>query len=133
MDPQNTTSPQLINQPTRLPLIPLLIVGLILILVSAAGGYYLGVTRSTKISPQPTVVPTMPQGKACTMEALICPDGSSVGRTGPNCEFAPCPTQANTNRKEKFCGGFAGIKCPVGYLCKYDGNYPDASGVCVKK
>lgn len=32
------------------------------------------------------------QGKACTKEAKICPDGSSVGRTGPNCEFAPCPT-----------------------------------------
>ena len=21
----------------------------------------------------------------------VCPDGSAVGRTGPNCEFAPCP------------------------------------------
>lgn len=29
---------------------------------------------------------------ACTQEAKLCPDGSSVGRTGPNCEFAPCPT-----------------------------------------
>jgi hypothetical protein len=29
--------------------------------------------------------------KACTMEAKVCPDGSSVGRTGPNCEFSPCP------------------------------------------
>ncbi len=29
---------------------------------------------------------------ACTMEAKVCPDGSAVGRTGPNCEFAPCPT-----------------------------------------
>lgn len=29
---------------------------------------------------------------ACTADALICPDGSAVGRTGPNCEFAPCPT-----------------------------------------
>jgi hypothetical protein len=28
---------------------------------------------------------------ACTLEAKICPDGSSVGRTGPNCEFAKCP------------------------------------------
>lgn len=28
---------------------------------------------------------------ACTLDAKICPDGSSVGRTGPNCEFAPCP------------------------------------------
>jgi hypothetical protein len=30
--------------------------------------------------------------KACTMEAKLCPDGSAVGRSGPNCEFAPCPT-----------------------------------------
>lgn len=28
---------------------------------------------------------------ACTMEAKLCPDGSAVGRTGPNCEFAACP------------------------------------------
>ncbi len=30
---------------------------------------------------------------ACTAEAKLCPDGSAVGRTGPNCEFAPCPGQ----------------------------------------
>lgn len=29
---------------------------------------------------------------ACTMEAKLCPDGSYVGRSGPNCEFAECPT-----------------------------------------
>ena len=29
--------------------------------------------------------------RACTEEAKICPDGSAVGRTGPNCEFAACP------------------------------------------
>lgn len=28
---------------------------------------------------------------ACTLEAKLCPDGSSVGRTGPNCEFSLCP------------------------------------------
>jgi len=28
---------------------------------------------------------------ACTLEAMVCPDGSSVGRVGPSCEFAPCP------------------------------------------
>ncbi len=28
---------------------------------------------------------------ACTMEAKQCPDGSYVGRSGPNCEFTPCP------------------------------------------
>lgn len=32
---------------------------------------------------------------ACTMEALECPDGSYVGRTGPNCEFSMCPDGSN--------------------------------------
>ncbi|MFA5929658.1 MAG: Kazal-type serine protease inhibitor [Candidatus Micrarchaeia archaeon] len=34
-----------------------------------------------------------PVPKACTLEAKLCPDGSSVGRIGPNCEFAACPAQ----------------------------------------
>lgn len=28
---------------------------------------------------------------ACTQEAKLCPDGSSVGRVLANCGFAPCP------------------------------------------
>lgn len=28
---------------------------------------------------------------ACTMEAKVCPDGSTVGRVPPKCEFAACP------------------------------------------
>lgn len=32
-----------------------------------------------------------------------------------------------------FCGGIAGIICPTGYECLYDGNYPDAGGKCVEK
>ncbi len=27
---------------------------------------------------------------ACPADAMMCPDGTSVGRTGPNCEFAIC-------------------------------------------
>ncbi len=37
------------------------------------------------------MAPAGPGEVACTMDAKICPDGSSVGRVGPNCEFAPCP------------------------------------------
>lgn len=33
---------------------------------------------------------------ACTLEAKICPDGTAVGRTGPNCEFAACPSPVTT-------------------------------------
>ncbi|MFA4820090.1 MAG: DUF333 domain-containing protein [Candidatus Aenigmatarchaeota archaeon] len=36
-------------------------------------------------------------GIACTQEAKLCPDGSYVGRTGPNCQFPSCPKPAQTN------------------------------------
>src|SRR3989338_10780006 len=29
----------------------------------------------------------------CSKELKICPDGSSVGRIPPSCEFAECPTE----------------------------------------
>jgi len=28
---------------------------------------------------------------ACTEEVKICPDGSTVARSGPQCQFAVCP------------------------------------------
>ena len=31
------------------------------------------------------------QAVACPMDALVCPDGTSVARTGLSCTFAPCP------------------------------------------
>jgi hypothetical protein len=41
-----------------------------------------------------------------------------------------------SNAEGKFCGGFAANlpenQCPNGFHCKYDGNYPDAGGVCTK-
>jgi len=53
-------------------------------------------------------------GIVCTEDAKICDDGSSVGRVGPDCEFALCPEDK---------------------VCKYDGEYypaaagfPDADG-----
>ncbi|MFH0978211.1 MAG: DUF333 domain-containing protein [Candidatus Woesearchaeota archaeon] len=48
------------------------------------------------------------EAAACTQEAKVCPDGSAVGRVGPNCEFAPCPELERHNcsaesRKAKIC------------------------------
>jgi len=31
----------------------------------------------------------------CPADAKICPDGSTVERTGPNCTFASCPSASN--------------------------------------
>lgn len=33
----------------------------------------------------------------CTADAMMCPDGSYVGRTGPDCKFAECPAIKNTD------------------------------------
>lgn len=58
-----------------------LVAGVVLILVIGIGGFiYRNVQERTGGSQQ----------IACTAEAKICPDGSSVGRTGPACEFTPC-------------------------------------------
>lgn len=43
-------------------------------------------------SPSSAMPETLcPGAVACTLDARICPDGSAVGRQGPDCEFAPCP------------------------------------------
>lgn len=38
--------------------------------------------------------PPIDEPVACTMDAKMCPDGSYVGRIGPNCDFAACPAGA---------------------------------------
>ena len=55
--------------------------GIVLILVIGVGGF---VYRNVAERSAPGPI-------ACTLEAKICPDGTSVGRTGPDCAFAPCP------------------------------------------
>jgi len=40
-------------------------------------------------------------------------------------------TAFGKSRSGQFCGGLTGTSCPAGFTCKYDGNYPDAGGICV--
>ncbi|MFH0739631.1 MAG: hypothetical protein V1819_00755 [bacterium] len=58
----------------------IIIIGAVVLILVVA------VLLGLKFSNQPE-----PGQVACTEEAMLCPDGSAVGRTGPNCEFAPCP------------------------------------------
>ena len=67
---------------------PILII-IVLATVVLGGGYFV-YQRYQPTSPSSPYTP--PQKTACTLEAKLCPDGTSVGRTGPNCEFSPCPT-----------------------------------------
>lgn len=58
----------------------MMILSALLILV---GGYWAWMAFRNRLAGEEQVF--------CTQEAMLCPDGSYVGRTGPNCEFAPCP------------------------------------------
>jgi hypothetical protein len=61
---------------------PIAIIGLIVLVLVIIGGssYYLTNKQS-------------PKQDTCSKEIKNCPDGSSVKRTGPNCEFAACPEE----------------------------------------
>jgi len=44
----------------------------------------------------PQIVPADHPMTICTEEAKLCPDGSSVGRTVPECKFTACPEESLT-------------------------------------
>ncbi len=69
-----------------------IIIILILLSVSGVAGYFIYKNLNQ----------SNPEQVACTMEAMICPDGSSVGRSGPNCEFAPCPKSESTSTPDTW-------------------------------
>jgi len=82
--------------------------------------------------------PTPENPIACRMDAMMCPDGSYVGRTGPNCEFV-CPddnaprnyptTPASSPSAEE--SGSVGIECPSGYYA--DVANPDDGWQCFQE
>lgn len=71
------------NAPSNLKLIAAIAV----VFTVAGGAYYLWAEQAQVPGGLGTI---------CTQEAMQCPDGSWVGRTGPNCEFAPCSTGTTT-------------------------------------
>lgn len=101
---------------------------LIGLMVLAALGYFL--LPHEKMGNEPI---------ACTMDALICPDGSAVGRTGPNCEFARCPDTSIIEEEEstgslkvgetKIISGLSitlnkiveDSRCPIEAMCVWAG------------
>src|SRR3989344_7127909 len=58
----------------------------VLVVVGAGIVGYFAITKTA----------TAPLSPACTQEAKVCPDGSSVGRSGPNCDFAECGGAGST-------------------------------------
>ena len=88
-----------------------LIAGIVLIIVLGVGGFFY---RNVLEHPgAPTV-----GGNACTADAKLCPDGTAVGRTGPDCEFAACaaPNVSIDSAKITFAlpAGYAEVALPDG-------------------
>lgn len=76
---------------------PFVIFGIIIVVFISGGLLYIYNPEPVEYkNPKSEIV-------TCTMEAKLCPDGSYVGRSGPNCEFH-CPAEA-------LCEG--GTACPV--------------------
>lgn len=82
-----------------------IILSIILVVGVGAGIYWYSNIKQTA---------PIEQGTTCTMEAKLCPDGSSVGRTGPNCTFPACPPVNTTVTKSGIKGNvLLGPTCPV--------------------
>ncbi|MFN3693187.1 MAG: Gmad2 immunoglobulin-like domain-containing protein [Candidatus Paceibacteria bacterium] len=67
----------------------------LVVLVVFFGGFMVGrvtAPQPTELTPAP-----LPEEMMCTQDAMQCPDGSYVGRTGPSCEFV-CPPIATNER-----------------------------------
>jgi hypothetical protein len=92
-----------------------LLAGIVFIIVVGVGGF---LYRNTFEHP---AVPT-PSPMACSTDAKLCPDGTSVGRSGPNCVFAPC---ALPNAEDTRIG--ISFVIPVGYTANTDAIGADES------
>lgn len=100
-----------------------LIAGIFIILFIAGivGAYFMGQNSGNQSAQNLSPTPIEDQ-VACTQEAKLCPDGvTSVGRTGPKCEFASCPIAAvNTSSWKTYTNINHGIniKYPSNYLIR---------------
>ena len=97
------------------------IIGFVIFLL-LAGGAAAGYVYKDEIIK----IVSKPKEVACTMEAKVCPDGSSVGRTGPKCEFAPCPT---VSPQDKLKGETANWKTYANTVYGFSIKFPSSETI----
>jgi hypothetical protein len=86
----------------KIGLIALII--LVIIGANVVAWYFILQNKAQNQLSSPTPTPTLtsqPDQKVCTQEVKECPDGSFVGRTGPNCEFTPCPPPSSSKADDE--------------------------------
>ena len=94
-----------------------LVFGIVVIVLIGIGGFFYRAVMQQTAEPV-----------ACTMDAMVCPDGSSVGRIPPSCEFAVCPSPLVDT------GSGLSFEIPAGYVADENayGADPTLVGAFVK-
>lgn len=79
-------------------------------------GYHMGLQKGQNMEAVPPSEQE-PASTACPDDVSICPDGTQVGRVGPACDFAACPSPepvpTTTSPEGVFCTQEA-QQCPDG-------------------
>lgn len=95
----------------------IIFVVILFVAICVAGLVYLefgNVGNSERRIDEPVATSTPVGGQvACMEEAILCPDGSYVGRSGPNCDFETCPNTSITTPEPVACTMEA-KQCPDG-------------------
>lgn len=121
--PQNISTPAHPTPKYLSKKIAILILILILLGIGLSGIIYLlgkNQNSNSNISSAPTpTTSTNSEGEevVCTMDVKECPDGSFVSRSGPNCEFAACPTSSSEADETKNWQTYTNPK--YGFVFKY--------------
>ncbi len=76
---------------------------------SSLDDVYVGLPAKNEPPRHETTVPP----HACTEEAKQCPDGSYVGRVGPDCSFAACPIEQSVPDQGVVCTEIYAPVCAV--------------------
>lgn len=79
--PEVTPNPVVPPEPKKGSPMLIISLGLVVVALLAAIAYVIGIKFFSGA----------PKQIACTADAKVCDDGTSVGRSGPNCEFDACP------------------------------------------
>jgi len=123
-----------------------LFISIVLLVLVGVGSAFVYFNYSEEIigffvsEPEPEVTPILPVPSVCAKDTKVCPDGSTVSRIQPDCNFAECPEVVFTSENEIRIGNMGKLRLEVEDYFQKNGVYPqtvvnnDADGFyCYRK
>ena len=96
--PSSSESQSILSKPNKKFLITAISVFFVLLLVTIGAGTYFLWQRTLIVQPKP-----------CPADAKICPNGMSLGRIWPSCEFPECPSDNGKHITIEECNNVSGV------------------------